>query len=357
MGRSVQVSAAGGPSAARHALTIGPDGSLWAAWAQIGEAEATQQLVLRRSRDQGRTWEAPIRASRPDVGLVGVPALVMSADASFVGFTDGERGTVLVQTLNADGSPTGDPVALRTTTRNLYGDAPFLDGGVAAAAVDGRGLVVGHDGTGLWRATSAAPGEPWVDESWYSGAAYGPPRLVAVDGKLTALVTLLNGDGYVQISSEASSDGGQTWQGWATWMDPAAGDASLAVAPDQSTVLWESCDRFCTAPIIRVGEVEAADGRSSRIDGPAGRPTGALLTEDTMVVAWIEEGPDYDPSSVGWWSPRARAPNPSRRRGRPPSPLARVDRRRGARGAGTRRRLPWGGRSHPKGRAAARCAP
>ena len=102
-GEPVLVSAAGGPSAARHALTVGPDGSVWAAWSQLGEAPSTQQLVLRRSRDRGLTWDAPIRASRPDVGLVGVPALVMTAETSFVAFTDGERGTVLVQALDPDG--------------------------------------------------------------------------------------------------------------------------------------------------------------------------------------------------------------------------------------------------------------
>ena len=51
-GEPVLLSAAGGPSAARHALTVGPDGSVWAAWSQLGEAPSTQQLVLRRSRDR-----------------------------------------------------------------------------------------------------------------------------------------------------------------------------------------------------------------------------------------------------------------------------------------------------------------
>ena len=128
-GEPVLVSAAGGPSAARHALTVGPDGSVWAAWSQLGEAPSTQQLVLRRSRDRGLTWDAPIRASRPDVGLVGVPALVMTAETSFVAFTDGERGTVLVQALDPDGSPTADPVALHATTRELYGNSRSSMGG------------------------------------------------------------------------------------------------------------------------------------------------------------------------------------------------------------------------------------
>ena len=152
-GDPVQVSAAGGPSAARHTLTLGPDGSLWAAWSQIGAAPSTQQLILRRSRDEGRTWEAPIRASRPEVGLVGIPALVMTTGTSFVAFTDGDRGTVIVQALDADGAPTADPVELRATTRELYGDSPFFDAGIAAAAHGEQGLIVANDGSDLWRAT------------------------------------------------------------------------------------------------------------------------------------------------------------------------------------------------------------
>jgi len=104
-GEPVRVSAAGGPSAARHALTVAPDGGLWAAWSQMGEAPLTQQLVLRRSGDGGKTWEEPVRASGTNIGLVGIPALVMTEEARFVTFTDGERGTVIVQVLGADGSP------------------------------------------------------------------------------------------------------------------------------------------------------------------------------------------------------------------------------------------------------------
>ena len=291
-GDPVQVSAAGGPSAARHTLTVGPDGSLWAAWSQLGSAPSTQQLILRRSRDDGRTWEAPIRASQADVGLVGIPALVMTPETSFVAFTDGERGTVIVQELDADGAPTSDPTDLRATTRELYSDDLFLDAGIGAAAVGDRRVVVIHDGTGLWRATSAGPGRPWLETSWYVGAAYGPPRLAEIDGGLTALSSVVTGDGNVQISFESSSDGGLTWVGGATWLDPMAGDASMAVTPDQTTVLWESCDTFCSAPVIRLGDVEAANGRSARIDGSTGRPAGALLTDATMIVAWIEQGGD-----------------------------------------------------------------
>jgi hypothetical protein len=263
---------------------------LWAAWSQLGSAPSTQQLILRRSRDDGRTWEAPIRASTSEVGLVGIPALVMTPKTSFVAFTDGERGTVIVQELDADGTPTTDPTELRATTRELYGDSPFLDAGVGAAAVDDRRVVVIHDGTGLWRVTSAGPGRPWLEQPWYTAASYGPPRLAAIDGGLTALASVMTGDGYVQISVESSSDGGLTWVDAATWADPSAGDASLAVASDQAAVLWESCDTFCSSPVIRLGDVEAANGRSAPIDDSAGWPAGALLTDDTMFAAWIEQG-------------------------------------------------------------------
>lgn len=292
-GERVRVSAEGGPSAARHGLTVGPDGSLWAAWAQMGPAVATQELVLRRSRDTGRTWEAPIRASRPDVGLVGIPALVMSTGASFVAFTDGESGTVLVQELDADGASVGDPAALRATTRTLYDDSPFLDAGVSAAAVGGRSVLVMHDGHDLWRYRSPLPGTPWAEEPWYTFATFAAPRVVAVDGGFTALAAVPTGDGVVQISVDSSSDGGRTWGGGATWHDPSAASGSLAVASDQALALWESCGGGFCEPRIRVGDIGAANGRSERIGGETGRLAGALLTSDTMISAWVRDGESF----------------------------------------------------------------
>jgi hypothetical protein len=115
-----------------------------------------------------------------------------------------------------------------------------------------------------------------------------------VDGRLTSLATVLTGDGNVQISVDTSSNGGLDWDSGATWLDRNAGEASLAVAPEHTVVLWESCDRFCSSPVIRLGDAEAWDGRASRIDGRAGRPAGTLFTADTMVVAWIEEGPNFE---------------------------------------------------------------
>ena len=151
-----------------------------------------------------------------------------------------------------------------------------------------------NDGSGLWRATSAGPGQPWIEESWWPDlATYAPPRLAAVDSRLMALSTIYGGD-RGQIDTQTSSDGGRTWDPGATWLDVNAGDAVLAAIPGQSTVLWESCDLLCSGPIMRVGDVEAWNGHSGRIDGPAGRPAGALMTDDTMIVAWITDGPDFE---------------------------------------------------------------
>lgn len=293
-GPPVRVSAAGAPSAARHALTVAPDGELWAAWSQRGEAPLSQQLILRRSADGGQTWAAPVRVSQTDIGLVGIPALVMTDDLRFVAFTDGERGTVIVQVLGDDGSPSGDPVSVRATTRQLYDDSGLLDAGVSAAAVGHRAVLVMHDGTDVWRLTSAT-GRGWAEGAWYTGASFAPPRVVAIDERLTALAAVVTGDGVVQISVDTSSDGGRTWGGGATWHDPSAGVASLAVAPDQALALWESCGGPFCAPSIRVGDIEASNGRSGRIAGESGWPEGAVLTDDTLVVAWIREGASFMP--------------------------------------------------------------
>ena len=183
-GDPVQVSAAGGPSAARHTLTLGPDGSLWAAWSQIGVAPSTQQLVLRRSRDEGRTWEAPIRASRPEVGLVGIPALVMTARTSFVAFTDGDRGTVIVQALDADGSPRPTRSSYGRRPASCTGRLPVLRRRDRAAAHGEQGLIVANDG-----------GEPVARDQCRARPALGrgvvvvergllAPRPAAVDGRI-----------------------------------------------------------------------------------------------------------------------------------------------------------------------------
>lgn len=290
----VQVSAPGGPSAARHTLAVGPDGSVWAAFAQQGAAPSTQQLTMRRSRDSGRTWSEPIRVSGPDVGLVGIPVVVMTSELSFAAYTDGKTGVVYVHPLDAEGAPSGTSSTLPTTTRELYDDAPFFDAGLGAASVGGRGIMVGNAGDRAWRATQAGPGQPWIDEDWFFGPAYGAPRLATLDGELTALASVIT-DARIQLSLETSSDGGLGWDPGATWLDPNGGEASLAVAPGQTAALWESCDRFCSAPIIRLGDADAIDGRSSRIAGLGGRPAGTLLTDDTMIAAWVEEGPDYEP--------------------------------------------------------------
>lgn len=289
----VQVSAPGGPSAARHTLTIGPDGSVWAAWAQQGRAPSMQELTLRRSRDKGRTWDAPIQVSGPEVGLVGIPVIVMTPQLSFVTYTNGETGVVFIHPLDPDGTPSSAPFTLDKTERELYGDERFLDAGLGAASVGGRGIIVGNDGFRVWRATQAGPGWPWLREDWWPGPAYGPPRLAVVDGRLTSVAGVLTDD-RIQISVETSSDGGVAWESGATWLDPNGGEASLAVAAGQTAVLWESCDRFCSAPFVRLGDAGAFDGRSSRIAGPGGRPAGTVFTDDTMVVAWVEEGPDYE---------------------------------------------------------------
>jgi hypothetical protein len=290
-GDPVQVSAAGGPSAARHTLTVGPDGSLWAAWSQMGSAPSTQQLILRRSRDDGRTWEAPVRASPPIVGLVGIPVLVMTPEISFVAYTDGDRGTVIVQELDADGASTTDAEALRSTTRELYSDSPFLDAGLAAAAVDGRMVVIANDGDGLWR-SDAGNGQAWIQRNWYSGPAFAPARLAVVDGRMTALAVVPTPDGKTRFTTETSTDGGWTWATGATWFDANGGEASMAVTSDRTEVLWESCAQMCLSSVLRMRDAAVPDSQALRVSDAAGRPAGVLLTDDSMVVAWIEQGGD-----------------------------------------------------------------
>ena len=294
-GEPVQVSAAGGPSAARHALTVAADGSLWAAWAQAGASEGTQELVLRRSRDGGRFWDAPIRASSSNVGVVGIPALVMTAEARFVAFTDGARGTVYVQDLDADGAPSGDPAALRSTRRTLYDDSSLLDAGVSAAAIQGRAVLVMHDGADLWRYQRPAPGGSWSEEPWYTFAAFAAPRVVAVDGGFMALTAVPTADDVVQISADSSSDAGQTWGSVAAWHDPAAGSAVLAASSDGAFAIWESCGGGFCEPALRMADIDAATGRSERIAGETGRSAGAVLAGDRLVVAWVREGESFEP--------------------------------------------------------------
>ena len=85
---------------ARHALVLGSDGSLGPAWAEQGSQVASQRLVVRRSLDGGTTWTEPARLSRPNVGLVGIPALVVSNRVRLVAFTDGATGDDTVERLD-----------------------------------------------------------------------------------------------------------------------------------------------------------------------------------------------------------------------------------------------------------------
>lgn len=96
------------PDAARHSLSIAPDGTVFVGFAEQGPQPATQRLIVRTSPDGGQTWSEGAPVSPPRVGLIGLPVFLLTPDVQLVAFTDGETGDVLVQRLNPDGTPQGE---------------------------------------------------------------------------------------------------------------------------------------------------------------------------------------------------------------------------------------------------------
>ncbi len=287
----VRVSSSETPDAARHTLAVEPDGTLWAAWAQRGPQEATQRLMLRRSRDRGLTWDEPTRVTGDAVGEVGVPALVMTPDQRFVAYTDGQTGAVYVQPLDAAGAATGRPRHLDATSRNLYTDEPFRDGGLAAAAIGSHAVIAVHgDDHIAIRATDdfvTMHGTAEIDDPLRAG-----PRLATAGGRVVSAVAISGGLRKGSVVVSASADQGATWAEVGRWDGPGVGEMSIAASAPETVVVWEACEPGCNVTQLRIADAAGLATGGRLIDRTdRSHPIGAVLVGTTLVVAWVREGP------------------------------------------------------------------
>jgi hypothetical protein len=285
------------PNAARPALTMGPDGSFWAAWAKQGPVVASQALILRRSLDGGATWTAPVRLSDPSVGLVGLPALVATDRVHLVAYTDGTTGDVIVQRMDREGHPDGGPVIVGRTTEELYSNAQFFDGGLSMAAIDDHVTLVYVDGSigqggAVARAlVSTDAGRTW-HQAWSQERATAEPLVVARNGRFVAL-TAGRTQGSADVRAIVSTDGGATWIGAGKWAGQVASILSVSTGSDRVNAGWVVCDDLrCTRTQFLVGDVASGLTNPQRLNlGDLSLPVGIALTKRSMVIASLRESP------------------------------------------------------------------
>jgi len=256
------------PDAARHALAVAPDGSLWLAFAEQGARPATQRLVVRVSHDHGVSWTDGAAVSPARVGLIGLPVFLLTGDARLVAYTDGQTGDVLAQRLTAAGTPDGAPAVLGQTARELYSDANFLDGAVALASADGRISAVWVEGTRTLRASvSRDGGVSWTASNGLDQELYGGRPRMATDGStiLLAATDPNRGARYVRHPHARiwrSTDGGLTFSGAADVTDVEdIGSLELIWAKSRWRLVYDACPGFITcATPPRIWYTESTNG-------------------------------------------------------------------------------------------------
>ena len=270
----VQVSRGTDPDAARHTIAIGPDGSVWVAWAERGPVALSQKLMLRVSRDHGQTWGEVAGVSYATHQTIGVPSLLLTADTRLIAFTDGITGEVVVQKLNTDGTAVLDSVnatkTLGHTDRQLYSDADFRDAAVTLASVQGKTTAVWVEGDrSLRSAASSDGGTTWTPSTGLDQQLYGGFPRFATDGATILLAATdpnagarYNRTPFIRIWR--STDGGSTWTRGADAVQSVQIGWLGALASDgRWRMTYDACPGFgrC-ATAGRVWYTESADGDS-----------------------------------------------------------------------------------------------
>jgi len=303
------ISSPPGPSAARHALAIAPEGTLYAAWAEQGPQPATQRLLVRRSVDRGASWSMAVRVSPPRVGLVALPVFLLGQDLRLIGYTDGQTGDIWIQRLATDGSPDGIPAHLGVTNQQLYSDADFIDGGLALAQTDGRILAayVGAGHPSLRVAVSDDGGRSWqsagsIDQTLLAGQR---PRL-ASDGATIVLAAVDPNESARYLKSPfvrvwRTLDGGASFQRGPDVTDlRSVGDVDVVWSAGAWRLVYAGCPGFMTcATPSRVWYAVSRDAehwsRPSVVTEPGQvRPIGVGAGSFGVSLAWVEVRSDHD---------------------------------------------------------------
>lgn len=295
------------PDAARHAMAVAPDDTLFVGFAEQGPRPATQRLIIRASPDGGQTWSEGMPVSPPQVGLIGLPVFLLTAEMRLVAYTDGETGDVLVQRLTADGTPDGEPAQLGQTTRQLYSDADFHDGAVALASAQGRVVAVWVEGAAELRASvSTDGGLTWEPSTGVDQELYGGRPRLASDGTtiLLAASDPSRGARYVQhpfIRIWRSADGGATFERGPDVTDVEdIGSLELLWADGQWRLVYDACPGFiacATPPRIWYAESAAGDEWSDAAvisDAGAVRSLGLVAGDYGLAAVWGVEHASHD---------------------------------------------------------------
>ena len=296
------------PDAARHSLAVGADGTVFVAFAEQGPRPATQKLVLRTSSDHGGTWTDGVTVSPGVVGYIGLPVFLLTPDVHLIGYTDGQTGDVLMQRIEADGTPQGMPVTLGRTDRQLYSNADFYDGALALGTAQGRAVAVWAGGRDDLRVSvSEDAGASWAPGGEIDGRLYQGvrPRL-ASDGStiLLAAVDPNAGSRYSHnpfIRIWRSSDGGRSFVRGPDVSDVYdLGWLELTRAEDRWRLLYAACPgtSSCATP-PRIWYAESTDGErwsEPEVVSDMGNveAIGLANVPEGIVAVWGEEHGPHD---------------------------------------------------------------
>ena len=296
------------PDAARHALAVGSDGTIFVAFAEQGPQPATQKLIVRTSSDGGSTWSDGIAVSPPRVGYIGLPVFLLTPDVHLIAYTDGQTGDVLAQRLAVDGTPQGEPAVLGHTERQLYSDADFHDAAIALASAQGRMVATWVSGTDDLRiSVSDDGGASWAPGGEIDRRLYGAgrPRLASDGSTILLAVADPNFEArYLRnpfIRIWRSSDGGRSFVRGPDVTDVQdLGWLELIWAGGRWRLLYDACPGAlsCATP-PRIWYAESTDGESwseSEVVSDSGTVTTLGLVDGPqgIVAVWGEEHGAHD---------------------------------------------------------------
>jgi hypothetical protein len=256
------------PNAARHALAVAPDGSVWVAFAERGPQVATQRLIVRVSRDHGETWSAEENVAPDSIGTVGVPTFLLTDEIRLIAYTSGVTGVVLVSPLTEDGETAASPLGIGQTQRQLYSDEPFADGAPALVQAGDRIAAVWVEGSrSLAASFSSDGGASWRPSTGIDQDLHGGWPRLATDGStiLLAATDPNRGARHHQvpfIRIWRSEDGGETFtRGPNAVTSARIGWLELVRSGDRWRLAYAACPGFisCATP-SRLWYADSRDG-------------------------------------------------------------------------------------------------
>jgi len=234
---------------------------------------------------------------------------LLGQDMRLIGYTDGQTGDIWIQRLAIDGSPDGIPTHLGVTNQQLYGDADFIDGGLALAQAHGQILAayVGPGYPALRVAVSDDGGRSWqsagsIDQTFLAGQR---PRL-ASDGATIVLAAVDPNESARYVKSPfvrvwRTLDGGASFQRGPDVTDlRSVGDVDVVWSGGAWRLVYAGCPGFMTcATPSRVWYAVSRDAehwsRPSVVTEPGQvRPLGVGAGSFGVSLAWAEVRSDHD---------------------------------------------------------------